>query len=166
MASSLWIDTAPSADARAFLSACCGSARWVERMLARRPFGDDERLQAAAREEWFALPPQDWLEAFAHHPQIGDRESLRARFPRTAHLSAAEQGGIAGASDETLGALADLNRAYQQKFGYIFIVCATGRSADEMLAALQHRINNDPQTELRIAAEEQAQITALRLRRG
>lgn len=133
--------------------------------MARRPYGDDERLFAAAREEWFALAPDDWREAFRHHPAIGDRESLRARFPHTAHLSAAEQRGVRDASDETLDALAEGNRTYEQKFGYIFIVCATGKSAAAMLASLRQRLNNDPSTELRIAAEEQAKITELRLRR-
>jgi 2-oxo-4-hydroxy-4-carboxy-5-ureidoimidazoline decarboxylase len=166
MASSLWIDAATSADARAFLTTCCGSTRWVEQMLARRPFGDMERLLATAREEWFALEKDDWLEAFAHHPKIGDRASLRARFPHTAHLSATEQSRVAAASDDTLDALAHLNRVYEERFGYIFIVCATGKSADEMLALLRARLSNDAQMELRIAAEEQAKITALRLRRA
>ena len=159
------IDAASEADARAFLTTCCGSRRWVERMLARRPFGCDERLQAIAREEWLALAPDDWRDAFSHHPKIGDRAALRVRFPATAHLSDDEQRGVSGASDETLDALADANRAYEEKFGHIFIVCATGKSADEMLAILQERLHNDPATELQIAVEEQAKITALRLRR-
>ena len=160
-----WLDAASEAEAGAFLATCCGSTRWVQRMLARRPFGSSDRLQDAAREEWFALAPEDWREAFAHHPKIGDRASLRARFPRTASLSAAEQSGVAAASAETLDALAELNGAYEKKFGYIFIVCAAGKSAEEMLEILRARIENDPDRELRTAAEEQAKITALRLRR-
>jgi 2-oxo-4-hydroxy-4-carboxy-5-ureidoimidazoline decarboxylase len=159
------LDAASEDDARAWLTTCCGSARWVERMLAHRPFGSDEQLHAMARQEWFALTPDDWREAFRHHPKIGDRESLRTRFPRTAELSAGEQRGVAAASDDTLDALAEGNRAYEEKFGYIFIVCATGRSADEMLAMLRERLNNDPHEELLIAAGEQAKITELRLRR-
>jgi 2-oxo-4-hydroxy-4-carboxy-5-ureidoimidazoline decarboxylase len=160
------VDRAPIEEARAFLTTCCGSTRWVERMLERRPFGNHEALLTAARSEWFALSPNDWREAFTHHPKIGDRESLRARFPATADLSAREQRGVAGASDATLDALAEGNRAYEQKFGYIFIVCATGKSADEILTQLTKRLLNDPETELRIAAGEQAKITELRLFRS
>jgi 2-oxo-4-hydroxy-4-carboxy-5-ureidoimidazoline decarboxylase len=160
------LDAASESDAAAWLMRCCGSQRWVRRMLARRPFGDDERLQTIAREEWFALAPDDWREAFTHHPQIGDRASLRARFPETAHLSAAEQSGVGAASDAVLDALAEGNRAYYAKFGFIFIVCATGKTADEMLELLRARLANDPAVEIRNAAEEQAKITALRLRRA
>lgn len=159
------VDTASEADAREFLTRCCGSRAWVDRMLARRPFGSDERLASAAREVWFALPPDDWLEAFSHHPRIGDRESLRSRFPQTADLSAAEQSGVQHASDETLDALAEGNRAYERKFGFIFLVCATGKTAGEMLALLRQRLANERHAELQIAAAEQAKITALRLRR-
>ena len=134
-------------------------------MLTHRPFGSDEQLLALARLEWFALAPDDWREAFRHHPKIGDRESLRARFPKTAHLSSAEQRGVSDASDATLDALAEGNRVYEEKFGCIFIVCATGKSAEELLALLCHRLNNEPQEELLIAADEQAKITELRLRR-
>jgi 2-oxo-4-hydroxy-4-carboxy-5-ureidoimidazoline decarboxylase len=161
----LWqeLDAADLADARRILQACCGSSRWVERMLARRPFKTLDALLAASRDEWSACGPDDWREAFAHHPKIGDREALRQRFPATHHLSEREQAGVEGASDAVLDALAAGNRAYEQKFGYIFIVCATGLTADEMLARLRERLGNDPAGEIRIAAEEQAKITALRL---
>jgi 2-oxo-4-hydroxy-4-carboxy-5-ureidoimidazoline decarboxylase len=135
----------------------------VEQMLARRPFGSLENLLGVARTEWLALTPEDWREAFDHHPKIGDRESLRRRFPSTHQLSEREQAGVAGASEAVLDALSEGNRAYEARFGYIFIVCATGRSADEMLTMLRARLVNDPGTELRVAAEEQAKITALRL---
>lgn len=135
-------------------------------MLQRRPFVSDQQLLAIAREEWFALTSPDWREAFGHHPRIGDRASLGARFPATAELSEQEQRGVAGASNATLDALAEGNRAYEEKFGYIFIVCATGKTADEMLALLRARLGNDPQEELLIAAGEQAKITELRLLRG
>lgn len=164
MAPSQRIDSAATDDARALLQACCGSAAWVERMLARRPFGSDDALFAAARREWFALQPADWQEAFSHHPRIGDRESLRARFPATHHLSESEQAGVSTASEKTLDALAAVNSAYQRRFGYIFIVCATGKSAGEMLDLLNARMRNDSATELRTAAGEQARITELRLR--
>jgi 2-oxo-4-hydroxy-4-carboxy-5-ureidoimidazoline decarboxylase len=160
------IDKASEEDARAFLSTCCGSSRWVERMLERRPFLSVDNLLSVARAEWFALTPHDWREAFQHHPKIGDRESLRARFPATAQLSAAEQHGVTGASEAVLEGLAEANQAYESRFGYIFIVCATGKTAEEMLALLRQRLSNDPQAELLIAAEEQAKITALRLQRG
>ncbi len=132
-------------------------------MLARRPFGSLEALRAAAREEWFALTPSDWREAFSHHPRIGDRESLRQRFAATRQLSENEQAGVRDAPDEVLEALAEGNLAYERRFGYIFIVCATGRTAEEMLALLRARLDNDPDQEILIAAEEQARITELRL---
>jgi 2-oxo-4-hydroxy-4-carboxy-5-ureidoimidazoline decarboxylase len=149
--------------ARAILTRACGSTRWVERMLARRPFANDARLLFAARVEWFGLTEADWLEAFSHHPRIGDRASLAARFPATHDLSAKEQAGVGAAREETLDALAQANDDYVAKFGFIFIVCATGKRAEEMLQLLRDRLNNDRATELRIAAEEQAKITALRL---
>ena len=145
------------------LSRACGSARWVDRMMERRPFGSDARLLRTARIEWFGLTEADWLEAFSHHPQIGDRASLAARFPATHDLSAQEQAGVGGARDAVLDALAEANAAYLDRFGFIFIVCATGKSADEMLALLRARLPNNRATELRNAAEEQAKITALRL---
>lgn len=137
---------------------------WVERMLARRPFGSLDALLRAAREEWFALSEPEWREAFSHHPMIGDREALRARFARTRDLSLREQAGVDHAPDDMLDALAEANRAYLEKFGYIFIVCASGLSAGEMLARLQTRLGNTPETEIRLAAEEHAKITELRLR--
>ncbi len=145
------------------LSRACGSSRWVDRMMARRPFGRDAKMLTAARVEWFALSEADWLEAFSHHPQIGDRAALEARFPRTHDLSAKEQSGIGIAGADVLIALAQANTDYFNRFGFIFIVCATGKSAAEMLALLLSRLQNDRVTELRIAVEEQAKITALRL---
>lgn len=157
------LDRAAEEEARSLLAACCGSRRWVDRMLGRRPFLSREALLDAARDEWFALSPADWREAFSHHPKIGDRDSLRRRFAATRHLSEKEQAGVAGATDDVLAALAEGNAAYESKFGYIFIVCATGRSAGEMLAILRARLGNDPDTEVRTAAGEQAKITELRL---
>jgi 2-oxo-4-hydroxy-4-carboxy-5-ureidoimidazoline decarboxylase len=132
-------------------------------MLARRPFGSWDALQSAARAEWFHLAPEDWLEAFSHHPRIGDRESLARRFPSTHHLSATEQAAVAHADDDVLDALAEANERYVKRFGYIFIVCATGRTAGEMLALLRERLENPPDVEIRVAAGEQAKITELRL---
>jgi 2-oxo-4-hydroxy-4-carboxy-5-ureidoimidazoline decarboxylase len=171
------VDLASADDARARLSACCGSSTWVERMMQRRPFGSTAALLAAARDEWFALNEDDWREAFRHHPKIGDRAAFRAQsgapaartlrgevgMPDTAHLASAEQSGVTGASDDVLDALAHGNREYEEKFGFIFIVCATGKSAAEMLGLLRARLPNTPDREIRIAASEQAQITELRL---
>jgi 2-oxo-4-hydroxy-4-carboxy-5-ureidoimidazoline decarboxylase len=157
------LNEAPEADVRAIFLRACGSSRWVDRMMARRPFATDARLLFAARNEWFGLTEADWLEAFSHHPRIGDRAALEARFPKTHDLSAKEQAGVGAAHDDVLTALADGNNAYFDKFGFIFIVCATGKSAEEMLDLLRERLTHDRANELRIAAEEQAKITALRL---
>lgn len=158
------IDTGDADTARAILTRACGSTRWVDRMMARRPFVYDAKLLFAARNEWFGLTEADWLEAFSHHPKIGDRASLAARFPATHELSAKEQAGVGAAHEDVLTALAEGNETYVERFGFIFIVCATGKSAGEMLALLQSRLGNERAVELRLAAEEQAKITALRLK--
>ncbi len=160
------LDRADADEARRQLAACCGSTRWVERMLARRPFRSRIDLLTAAREEWFALEPRDWREAFTQHPRIGDRHALAARFPTTHALSAREQAGVDEAPASVLDALAAANGAYEERFGHTFIVCATGKSASEMLALLRERLQNEPARELGVAAEEQAKITAIRLERG
>lgn len=157
------INAATPEAAREILARACGSTRWVDRMMQRRPFGNDARLMFAARNEWFGLTEADWLEAFSQHPRIGDRAELAARFPATHGLSSKEQAAVSAAGGETIAALADANQRYFERFGFIFIVCATGKSADEMLALLRARLPNDRGSELRIAAEEQAKITALRL---
>ncbi len=140
------------------LRACCGSARWVEGMLARVPFARAADVFDAAEEIWWGLAPSDWLEAFAAHPKIGARRP-EGRF------SSAEQAGVRGASAGVLDALARRNLEYEDRFGFIFLVCASGRSADEMLAELEARLDNPPERELRVAAAEQAKITRLRLAR-
>jgi 2-oxo-4-hydroxy-4-carboxy-5-ureidoimidazoline decarboxylase len=157
------IDEAPEPQARELLRICCGASRWIERMLHQRPFGSREAASTAAHREWFALGPTDWREAFAHHPRIGDIEALRTKFTSTRALSEREQSGISGASEEVLTSLLEGNRAYEARFGYIFIVCATGKSAEELLGLLQSRLHNDPETEIRTAAEEHAKICELRL---
>ena len=157
------LDRLPEPAARAALERCCGAARWLEGMLGRRPFGDEARLLAAAEAVAEPLGEADWREAFSHHPRIGDREALRARFAATAAWAQGEQAGAAAAPDAVLDALARGNHAYEQRFGYIFVVCATGRSAEEMLAMLERRLTNAPADEWRIAAREQRAITRLRL---
>jgi 2-oxo-4-hydroxy-4-carboxy-5-ureidoimidazoline decarboxylase len=153
---------APEA-AAAELERCCGSGRWVRAMLARRPFASEEALYEAGREAWEGLSREDFLEAFSHHPRIGDREALRERFASTAAWARGEQAGAVSASEDVLERLALENRAYEARFGHIFIVCASGKSAAEMLALLRARLANEPEAELRIAAAEQAKITRLRL---
>jgi 2-oxo-4-hydroxy-4-carboxy-5-ureidoimidazoline decarboxylase len=141
--------------AHAALLSCCGSRRWVEQLLAARPFGSDAALHAAAERAWWALGGEDWREAFARHPRIG--EAAADEWSRR------EQAGVDLATAATRAALALENRVYEQRFGHGFLICASGRTAEEMLAALRLRLANDPATELRIAAGEQAQITRLRL---
>lgn len=159
------LDAMPPERARETLFTCCGSSRWVEGMLSRAPFGTQSALLQAADSVWFGLGREDVLEAFAHHPEIGgDLARLREKFaPAGAELSAREQAAVNAASEATLLALRDGNRAYKDRFGYIFIVCATGKSADAMLALLRERLDNAPAEELAVAAREQAKITRLRL---
>lgn len=164
MSAAAILDGQPEAEAREALTRCCGASRWVAGMLRRRPFGDDATLMAAADSVWGKMEEADVLEAFSHHPEIGaDVEALRAKFGATAAWSEGEQSGAAGASEETLLALRDGNVAYRERYGFIFIVCATGKSADEMLGLLRARLNNERAAELAIAAGEQAKITRLRL---
>ena len=153
----------PLHEARAAFERCCGASAWVEMMCSARPYADRDTLWAAAERASDALGPDDWREAFTHHPRIGDAAALRERFATTAAWAGDEQRGATGASDRTIEALADGNRDYEQKFGYIFIVCATGKSADEMLGLLRARIGNDPGIEIGLAAAEQKKITRLRL---
>ena len=145
--------------ARTALQRCCGARHWVDGMLAARPFASDAELLAAAERVWWGLGRADWLEAFAAHPRIGARAEAMTDWARR------EQAGANGAAEVTLAALAQGNRTYEERFGHVFLICATGRTADEMLGALRGRLTNDPATELRVAAEEQAKITRLRLDR-
>jgi allantoicase len=160
------LNAMPEADAHQALQRCCGSARWVEAMLAARPFESGADLLARAERAWRALQTEDYLEAFAHHPEIGaDLDELRRRFANTATLAETEQAGALGADEATLKALRAQNAAYRARFGYVFIVCASGKSAREMLGLLEARLHNPPELELGVAAAEQAKITRLRLER-
>ena len=133
-------------------------------MLQRRPFGALEAARRAAREEWFPLPAEEWKIAFACHPRIGDVDALRPGVDSApAASSAREQAGVDGADAEVMRALSDGNREYAARFGYIFIVCATGKSAAEMLDVLRARLTNPPDVEIGIAAEEHAKICDLRI---
>ena len=143
-------------DAKSGLLSCCGSAKWVDAIAKARPFANWDDLAALADRIWSKLGSEDWMEAFRAHPRIGEKKA-KARW------ASDEQSGTSGASQETMNALAEGNRQYEKKFGHIYLVCATGRNADDMLANLRERMKNDAATELRVAAEEQRRITALRL---
>ncbi|OGX83908.1 2-oxo-4-hydroxy-4-carboxy-5-ureidoimidazoline decarboxylase [Hymenobacter glacialis] len=146
------------------LQKCCGSTAWVKNMVARFPVSDVETLMDEAKTQWNSLAETDWREAFTHHPKIGGNvEGLRAKFATTSTWAEGEQAAVKQASQETLESLAAGNSEYEKKFGYIFIVCATGKSADEMLALLQARLTNKPEDEILIAAGEQDKITRIRL---
>lgn len=152
-------------DARAALVKCCGSRAWVQGMLSQRPYQADADLAKTATEVWWSLSPESWLEAFAAHPVIGDAKSLREKHAETTDWAASEQAGVSDAANSTLRRLAEANEEYRDKFGYIFIVCATGKTAEEMLAILEERLVNNPAIELPLAAAEQLQITQLRLQK-
>ena len=145
---------------------CCGSSRWARQMSAARPFADATAMVEAADRIGSALEAADWLEAFAAHPRIGAERAGRAGRAGEAgreDWSEQEQASVALAADETLRRLADANRDYEARFGYVFIVCATGKTAAEMLDLLEHRLRHDAGDELAIAAEEQRKITRIRL---
>jgi len=152
-------------EAEAELLKCCGSTLWARRMAEERPFHDLQELLAKADAEWWALDEEDWLEAFSRHPKIGEKRSERAQVHEAQAWSEQEQSGTHSADYATRLTLAELNQEYAEKFGFIYIVCATGKTADEMLALLKERLHNDAGTEIRIAAEEQRRITHLRLKK-
>jgi OHCU decarboxylase len=159
------LNALPEDAAEAELLKCCGSTLWASRMTGERPFHNLQELLAKAEAVWWALDAEDWLEAFSRHPKIGERESARAQAETARSWSEQEQAGTHSADEETKRELMVGNRLYEEKFGHIYIVCATGKSADEMLALLKERLGNERETELRNAAEEQRKITELRLRK-
>lgn len=144
---------------------CCGSSAWARELAARRPLGDEAMLIAASDEIWHRLQPSAWLEAFSKHPRIGERKAPPAASPQSALWSAQEQRNVGGATEFVQQALADASREYEQRFGRVFIVCAAGKSAEEMLDILRSRMENDDATELKAAADEQRKITNLRLKK-
>jgi 2-oxo-4-hydroxy-4-carboxy-5-ureidoimidazoline decarboxylase len=149
------LNGATSEQARDAFLACCGSARWADRMLATRPFPSSQELHDEAEAIWFSLAPGDWLEAFSQHPKIGEKSSSK--------WSVQEQQVMSQAGREIGEAIRQMNEQYERTFGWIFIVCATGKSAEQMRSLLEQRLSNDTETELRIAAAEQAKIMHLRL---
>ncbi len=145
------------------LMKCCGSSSWVKMMMAYFPADDLVEILEDAEEIWYGCSHDDWKEAFAHHPKIGDLESLTEKFASTATWAAGEQSAVSSGPQQVIEALAEGNRLYEERFGYTFIVCATGKSAEEMLGMLQVRLRNRPEEEIRVAADEQNSITKLRI---
>jgi 2-oxo-4-hydroxy-4-carboxy-5-ureidoimidazoline decarboxylase len=144
---------------------CCGSRAWAERMVTRRPLTDEKCLLAASDEIWRDLTESDWLEAFRSHPRIGESDAPKAAAPQSAAWSQQEQRNVADADDSVKLALAEGNREYELRFKRIFIVCAAGKSPAEILEILRRRMENDDRAELKEAAEQQRQITQIRLKR-
>ncbi len=142
---------------------CCGSTRWATALAGKRPFDNREALIQSSDEIWKHCERADGLEAFTHHPKIGDIKSLEKKFASTKEWAGKEQSGVESADIAVLEALSEGNRAYEKKYGYIFIVCASGKSAAEMLDLLQARMSNAPEDELKVAMSEQNKITRLRL---
>jgi OHCU decarboxylase len=160
-----WLNTLPAGEASKEFLKCCGSRRWADAMGHRRPYQSLEELTLTANDVWWSLEQADWLEAFRSHPKIGEKKAAEAVSKQAQTWSGQEQAAVQTASQQTLDSLAQLNQHYEEKFGFIFIVCATGKSAAEMLALLRERLHNDVETELPIAAAEQAKITEIRLKK-
>jgi 2-oxo-4-hydroxy-4-carboxy-5-ureidoimidazoline decarboxylase len=144
---------------------CCGSRAWASGMVSGRPIQDVSTVLATSDRIWRDLSAADWLEAFRSHPRIGETRALREASAQSQNWSAKEQSQATESDDSLKQALAEANREYEQRFHWIFIICATGKSADEILANLRQRLNNDEATELREAAEQQRQIAQIRLKK-
>lgn len=153
----------PRSKAVAAMLDCCGARKWADQMTEQRPFANAAQLIAAADKIWPTLEHPDLLEAFQHHPAIGENRGKAKQSATASRWSANEQSKAQAAAPDVLAALAEGNKAYAKKFGHVFLICATGKSSEEILAALQQRIRNSAETELGIAAKEQYKITRLRL---
>jgi len=160
-----WLNSLTADEAAKELLQCCGSSRWARQMSNERPYSTLDNLITHAHQVWWALTTDDWLEAFRSHPKIGEKKASDKVSAQSQQWSGQEQAGVSNASRQTVDSLAEFNRDYEQKFGFIFIICATGKTSGEMLAAIQERIAHDYDTELRLAAAEQVKITELRLRK-
>jgi 2-oxo-4-hydroxy-4-carboxy-5-ureidoimidazoline decarboxylase len=148
------------------LGKCCGAAAWVSSMADGVPFLSENDLLKKAEIIWSnECNVTDWFEAFTHHPKIGDVKSLQQKFASTKDWAAGEQAGVQKANDDIIAELAEGNKKYEEKFGFIFIVCATGKTAEEMLNLLNDRLPNDYEEEIKIAAQEQNKITQIRLKK-
>jgi len=165
MNSVAWLNALEPKEAEPEFLKCCGSKSWARRMVKERPFSDLNDLLGQADRIWWSLAAADWLEAFRSHPKIGEKKAEQEQSAAAKSWSEQEQAGTRDSARGTMEALAVGNREYAERFGYIFIVCATGKSSEEMLAILQERLHNSPNDELRVAAEEQLKITHLRLQR-
>ncbi|MEO5571226.1 MAG: 2-oxo-4-hydroxy-4-carboxy-5-ureidoimidazoline decarboxylase, partial [Bacteroidia bacterium] len=142
---------------------CCGCLAWVDNLSEKIPFDSIEKLKIESDGIWFSLNEKDWLEAFTNHPKIGDIKSLEKKFASTKLWASGEQLGVNIATQNVLKELKEMNDEYEKKFGYIFIVCATGKSAEEMLSMLKSRLKNSSEEEIKIASQEQNKITHLRI---
>ena len=160
-----WLNSLTADEAAKELLQCCGSKRWAREMATARPYASLETLLTKSHDIWWSLDRGDWLEAFRSHPKIGGSKAEKKVSEQSRVWSGEEQSGVKSATEQVLSELATLNRQYDDKFGFIFIVCASGKSSDEMLAILKSRLANDAETELRNAASEQEKITAIRLRK-
>lgn len=158
-----YLNTCPEEEAAKYFKTCCGARAWINAMVNHRLFASIDALHDTANACFDRLADQDWLETFSCHTKIGDIDSLRRKPTGNLTWSKDEQAGMDSADEQTIASLAAGNNEYEQKFGYIFIVCASGKSAIEMLEILKKRLPNDPQTELALAAAEQRKITHLRL---
>ena len=159
------LDRSPEAEARALLAACCAAPAWVDGMLGARPWRDREGLLAAADRAWDACPRAAVADAIAHHPRLGERRAAATLSAREQAWSAQEQRGAGIAAESAREALARGNAEYEARFGHTFILCATGLAAEDMLRALNERLQNDPATEHTVTARELHKITRLRLER-
>ena len=157
------LNALPRDQAEARFRDCCAADSWVQGMVDNRPYASGEAMLEQCHRLWPTLTEHHWLQAFEAHPQIGDVDSLRKKYASTKALARGEQAGARDADEDVLRRLKQGNDAYLEKFGFIFIVCATGKSADEMLALLEGRLPNGREMELKNAAREQAKITELRL---
>ena len=158
------LNALPAAAAERELLACCGSRAWARDVAAARPYRDFDSLLATADRIWSTLSPDDWLEAFSKHPRIGER-AAHASADVERRWSEGEQSRARESAPAVLADLATVNAAYENRFGHVFLICATGKSADEILNQARARLQNDPGRELHVAAEEQRRITHLRLRK-
>jgi OHCU decarboxylase len=159
------LNSADVAEAESTFRDCCGSSEWAKKMTSARPFESESELLAKAVTFWNDLDANDWLEAFAEHPKIGETKAAPTQQARSASWSAGEQAGASSADEKLKEELADLNRKYFETFGFIYIVCATGKSAAEMTEICRNRLGNDRDTEIANAAAEQQKITGIRLRK-
>jgi OHCU decarboxylase len=154
-----WFNELPAEEAEGVLQVACHSRRWAAQVAAGRPYPEVDAVLASADQIWLALTPQDWREALDAHPRIGEQGGRSAEFSRR------EQAAFGAAAADVQAAIASGNVDYEARFGHVFLISAEGRGADEILANLRARLTNDPDVEIRVAAEEHRRITRLRLQR-